>query len=42
MELNDIRQLYDYNRWARRRTLTVARALASDDLLRSMGNVYIR
>ena len=42
MELNDIRQLNDYNRWARRRILTVASALASDDFLRLMGNLYIR
>jgi len=42
MELNDIRQLNDYNRWARRCILTVASALASDDFLRLMGNLYIR
>jgi len=40
MELNDIRQLYDYNRWARQRILTVARTLASDDFIRPMGNSF--
>jgi uncharacterized damage-inducible protein DinB len=33
MELNDIHQLYDCNRWARQRILTVARTLASDDFI---------
>jgi uncharacterized damage-inducible protein DinB len=28
MELNNVRQLYDYNRWADRRILTVASILA--------------
>jgi uncharacterized damage-inducible protein DinB len=40
VELNNIRQLYDYNRWADHRTLTVARALANDDFLRPMGNSF--
>ena len=40
MELNNIRQLYDYNRWADRRTLRVASALASDDFLRPMVNSF--
>jgi uncharacterized damage-inducible protein DinB len=40
VELNNIRQLYDYNRWAGRRTLTAASALASDDFLRLMGNSF--
>ena len=40
MELNDICQLYDYNRWARRRILTVASTLASDDFIRPMGNSF--
>ncbi|HKW35188.1 MAG TPA: DinB family protein [Candidatus Acidoferrum sp.] len=40
MELNNIRQLYDYNRWAGHRTLTVARALANDDFLGPMGNSF--
>ncbi len=40
MDLNSIRQLYEYNRWASRRTLTVASALANDDLLRPMGNSF--
>ena len=40
VELNNIRLLYDYNRWAGRRTLTVAGTLASDDFLRPMGNSF--
>jgi uncharacterized damage-inducible protein DinB len=40
MELSDIRQLYDYNRWASRRILTVVSALASEDFIRPMGNSY--
>jgi uncharacterized damage-inducible protein DinB len=40
VELNNILQLYDYNRWAGRRTLTTARALANDDFLRPMGNSF--
>jgi len=40
MELNNIRQLYDYNRWADRRILTVASILASDDFIRPMGNSF--
>lgn len=40
VELNNIRQLYDYNRWAGRRTLKVASTLASDDFLRPMGNSF--
>lgn len=40
MELNNIRQLYDYNRWADRRTLRVASTLAGDDFLRPMGNSF--
>jgi uncharacterized damage-inducible protein DinB len=40
VELNNILQLYDYNRWAGRRTLTATRALASDDFLRPMGNSF--
>jgi len=40
VELNNIRQLYDYNRWASRRTLTVASTLATDDFLRLMGNSF--
>jgi uncharacterized damage-inducible protein DinB len=38
--LNNIRQLYDYNRWAGHRTLTVASTLPSDDFLRAMGNSF--
>ena len=33
-------QLYDYNRWARRRILTVASTLGSDDFIRPMGNSF--
>ena len=40
MELNDIHQLYDYNRWARRRILTVASTLGSDNFIRPMGNSF--
>ena len=40
MELNNVRQLYDYNRWADRRILTVASTLASDDFIRPMGNSF--
>jgi len=40
MELNNIRQLCDYNRWADRRILTVASILASDDFIRPMGNSF--
>src|SRR5437870_12360965 len=40
MELNNIRPLYDYNRWASRRILTVASTLASDDFIRLMGNSF--
>jgi uncharacterized damage-inducible protein DinB len=40
MELNNVRQLYDYNRWADRRILTVAGTLASDDFIRPMGNSF--
>ena len=40
VELNIIRQLYDYNRWAGRRTLTVASRLSNDDFLRPMGNSF--
>ena len=40
LELNNILQLYDYNHWAGRRTLTAARALADDDFLRPMGNSF--
>jgi uncharacterized damage-inducible protein DinB len=41
MELNNIRQLYDYNRWADRRILTVASTLVSDDFIRPMGNSHL-
>ena len=40
MELNNVRQLYDYNRWADRRILTVTGTLAGDDFIRPMGNSF--
>jgi uncharacterized damage-inducible protein DinB len=40
MELNSIRQLYDYNRWADRRILERVGTLASDDFIRPMGNSF--
>ena len=40
MELNDIRELYDYNRWARRRILTIASTLTGEDFIRPMGNSF--
>jgi uncharacterized damage-inducible protein DinB len=33
-------QPYDYHCWVRRRILTVARTLASDDFIRPMGNSF--
>jgi len=40
MELNCIRQLYDYNRWADRRILAMASTLTNEDFIRSMGNSF--
>ena len=40
MELNCIRQLYDYNRWADRRILAIASALANADFIRPMRNSF--
>jgi uncharacterized damage-inducible protein DinB len=40
MELNSIRALYDYNRWADRRILERASKLARDDFIRPMGNSF--
>jgi uncharacterized damage-inducible protein DinB len=40
VDLNDIRQLFDYNRWAGHRALTAASTLATDDFLRPMGNSF--
>ena len=40
MELSNVRQLYDYNRWADRRILAVTASLASDDFIRPMGNSF--
>ena len=40
MELNWIRQLYDYNRWADRRILAMASTLTNEDFIRPMGNSF--
>jgi uncharacterized damage-inducible protein DinB len=40
MELDSIRQLYDYNRWADRRILAKAGTLANEDFIRPMGNSF--
>ena len=40
MDLNNIRQLFDYNRWAGHRALAAASTLATDDFLRPMGNSF--
>jgi uncharacterized damage-inducible protein DinB len=40
VDLNDIRQLFDYNPWAGHRALTAASTLATDDFLRPMGNSF--
>ena len=40
MELHCIRQLYDYNRWADRRILTIAGTLTNEDFIRPMGNSF--
>src|SRR6516164_7311664 len=40
MELNCIRQLYDYNRWAARRILAMASTLTNEDFIRPMGNSF--
>ena len=40
MELNCIRQLYDYNRWADRRILAMASTLTNEDFIRPMGNSF--
>jgi uncharacterized damage-inducible protein DinB len=40
VELNNVLQLYHYNRWAGHRTLTVTGALAIEDFLRPMGNSF--
>ncbi|HEY6305828.1 MAG TPA: DinB family protein [Candidatus Angelobacter sp.] len=40
MELNDIRELYGYNRWANRRTLAAAGKLDGDAFIRPMGNSF--
>ena len=40
MELEEIRQLYDYNRWANHRVLSASGALDAEALLRPMGNSF--
>ena len=40
MELDDIRQLYDYTRWADRRILAAAGKLAAADFTRPAGNSF--
>ncbi len=40
MDLNDIRELYDYNRWANRHTLAAAGNLGADAFTRAMGNSF--
>jgi uncharacterized damage-inducible protein DinB len=40
MELNCIRQLYDYNRWADRRILAIASTLTHEDFIRPMSNSF--
>ena len=40
MELQEIRQLYDYNQWANHRVLSASGALDAEALLRPMGNSF--
>ena len=40
MELNHIRELYKYNRWANERTLAAAGQLDAEKFLRPMGNSF--
>jgi uncharacterized damage-inducible protein DinB len=40
MDLNDIRELYGYNRWANRRTLQASAKLAGEAFVRPMGNSF--
>ncbi|HKF21425.1 MAG TPA: DinB family protein [Candidatus Angelobacter sp.] len=40
MDLDDIRQLYDYNRWANQRTLGAAARLDKGTFVRPMGNSF--
>jgi uncharacterized damage-inducible protein DinB len=40
MELNCIRQLYEYNGWADRRILAMASKLTNEDFIRPMGNSF--
>jgi uncharacterized damage-inducible protein DinB len=40
MDLNDIRELYDYNRWANQRSLAAAARLDKATCVRPMGNSF--
>lgn len=40
MDLNDIHELYDYNRWANQRSLAAAARLDKATLIRPMGNSF--
>jgi uncharacterized damage-inducible protein DinB len=40
MELNDIRELYDYNGWANQRTLAATAKLDGDAFTRAMGSSF--
>jgi len=40
MELEEIRQLYDYNRWANHRVLSASGALDAEALVRPMGHSF--
>lgn len=40
MDLNDIRELYGYNRWANQRTLNAATELDGDAFTRAMGSSF--
>ena len=40
MELQEMRQLYDYNQWANHRVLSASGALDAEALLRPMGNSF--
>ena len=40
MDRNDLRELYDYNRWANQRTLSAAGKLDGEKFLRAMGSSF--
>lgn len=40
MDRNDLRELYDYNRWANHRTLSAAGKLDGERFLRELGNSF--